>query len=135
MLLWGASSGEAIGIPLRGHGDIVSCVAITRDGKLVMSGSRDYTVRQWDVSAERNVTKQHLLSTSLDEIRYDPRRRRIVSLSVCANGKFVVSGSGVGTIQRWDMLTGEALGRPMVGHACKRVVCAVAINTFLGRVI
>ena len=126
--LWDALSGDAIGIPLRGHRRSVTCAAISRDGKLVLSGSMDRTVRQWDVSAERNVIEQQLLLTSLDEKRSYSIPRSIVSLSVCANGKLVVSGSEDSTVQRWDMLTGEALGRPMLRYTCKSCVYAVAIS-------
>ena len=126
--LWGTLSGGAIGIPLRGHGGSVSCVAISRNCKFVLSGCLHGTVRQWDVSAERNVTEQHLLLTSPDELHSNPIREVITSLSVCANGKLAVSGSADGTVQRWDMLTGEAMGRPMLGHARKSWVCSVAIS-------
>ena len=37
-------SGEAIEIPLRGHGGRANCIAISRDGKLVIYGSRDRNV-------------------------------------------------------------------------------------------
>ena len=126
--LWEAVSGEAIGIPLRGHIGYVYCVAISRDRKLVLSGSSDGTVRLWDVSAERNVTEQHLFSTVTDEARSYPGDRRIRSVSVCANGKLAVSGSGDGTVQRCDMLTGEAVDRPILGSARSIGVYSVAIS-------
>ena len=126
--LWDARSGEAIGIPLRGHGGPVTCVAISRDGKLVLSGDMDYVVREWDVSAERNVTEQQLLLTSPDELRSDPYQRRIVSLSLCANRKLAVSVSAGGSLQRWDMLTGEAVGGHMQGNSCESGVKSVAIS-------
>ena len=71
----------------------------------------DGTVRQWDVSEQRNVTEQSLLSTVPGEIRIDPFTR-IISLSMCANGILAVSLLDGGTVQIWDMLTGEAVGRP-----------------------
>ena len=111
---WDALSGQAIGMPLRGHRSFVTCVAISRDGKIVLSGYYDYTVRQRDVSEEVNVTEQHLLSTVPYELLSYPCRRPISSLNVCGNGKLAVSGSAVGTVQRWGMLTGEAVGRPML---------------------
>ena len=48
---WSASSGEAIGDPLRGHEDLVTCVAVSVDGKQIVSGSYDNTVRRWNASS------------------------------------------------------------------------------------
>ena len=114
--LWDNLSGEVIAILLRRHESLFTCVALSRDGKLLLSGSQDHTVRLWDVSAERNVAEELSLSTVPFAVRSYPYSMGIASLSVCAKGKLVVSGSEDGTVQRWDMLTGEAVGRPMLGH-------------------
>ena len=97
---------------MRGDGQFVSCVAVSRDGELVLSGSRGRTVQRWDVSEQRNVTEQQLILTSPDKIRSDPIRMRIVYMNACANGKLAVSGSENSTVHRWHMLTGEAVVRP-----------------------
>ena len=128
MCLWEALSGEAIGIPLRGHGDHVTCIAISRDGKLVMSGSREGTVQLWDVSAERNGSENHRLVRSRYEDGVDHVQRSTVSLSVCANGQIAVSGSEDGTLQRWDVLTGEVVGESMLGHGSEGWQNPVAIS-------
>ena len=127
--LWDALSGEAIGITLRGYGGRVTCIAISRDGKLVMSSSRDENVRHWDVSAERNGSGDNRLLTSLEEYHFDPFRVSISSVSVCRKGKIAVSGSiANGTLQRWDVLTGEVVSGPILGHAESSGVHSVAIS-------
>ena len=126
--LWDTLSGEAIGIPLRGYGGEVTCIAISRDGKLVMSGSMDGNIRHWDVAAERNGSENHRLLTSLDENGFELFPRSIATLSVCWNGKIAVSGSKDGIVQRWDVLTGEAVGGPMLGDAESSEVYSVAIS-------
>ena len=50
------------------------------------------------------------------------------SLSVYTNGKLAVSGSFSGTVQRWDMLTGEAAIQTMLGHAEASGEVSVAVS-------
>jgi WD40 repeat protein len=42
---------------LRGHVDIVGCVAITRDGKTVATGSKDGTVRLWEAETGKELVQ------------------------------------------------------------------------------
>ena len=47
--LWDAKTGAALGEPLRGHTNWVRSVAFSPEGKRLVSGSQDFTVRIWPV--------------------------------------------------------------------------------------
>lgn len=42
----------------------------------------------------------------------------------------MVSVSENGTVRRWDMLTGEVMGRPMVGHISESRVYSIEISRY-----
>ncbi len=46
--IWDAETGAAVGAPLEGHNDWVRSVAYSANGKYIVSGSDDRTIRVWD---------------------------------------------------------------------------------------
>jgi WD40 repeat protein len=46
--IWDADTGAAIGRPLEGHTHYVRSVAYSPDGRRIISGSGDRTIRIWD---------------------------------------------------------------------------------------
>jgi WD40 repeat protein len=79
-------------------------VAFSPDGKLVVSGSWDHTVRLWD--AETGAARQTLEGHS-DEVS---------SVAFSPDGKLVVSGSWDHTVRLWDAETG-AVQQTLEGHS------------------
>ena len=45
--------GKRLGEPLRGHEGSVASLAVSGNGKLIVSGSDDETVRRWDGERDR----------------------------------------------------------------------------------
>lgn len=88
---------------LVGHTDTVWAVAISPDGKTLVSGSFDKTMRLWNLPAG---TWRQTLSQHSDAVR---------SIAISADNKMLVSGSSDKTIKIWDLQTGELI-RSIAGH-------------------
>jgi WD40 repeat protein/tRNA A-37 threonylcarbamoyl transferase component Bud32 len=81
----------------RGHSDGVLAMAISPDGKRVVSGSDDKIIKTWD-------------SASGDELMtFRGHDDWISSVAFSPDGKRIISGSGDDTIKVWDSATGAEL--------------------------
>jgi WD40 repeat protein len=76
---------------------------VTPDGKYVVSGSGDKTVRLWELATGKEVRR---FTGHADWVR---------SVAVTPDGQYVVSGSGDKTVRLWDLATGKEVRR-FTGH-------------------
>ena len=81
---------------LRGHSDDVNSVAFSRDDTRVVSGSRDKTVRIWNV----NTGEIERVLEGLPDL--------VLSVAFSPDGTHVISGSLTGTVLIWDAITGQS---------------------------
>jgi WD40 repeat protein len=97
----------------KGHQSSVIKVAISTDGRIIISGSNDNTVRLWN-------TQGKLLS----EFRV-PKEVSINSVAISTDRRTIVSGSPNGTVRLWN--TQGKLLAELKGH--QATVESVAIST------
>jgi len=96
----------AIGNFLEGHTGYVWSVAYSPDGRCIISGSHDKTIRIWDAKTGTAIGEP--LEGYADHLR---------CVASSPDGKHIISGSADSTIRIWDAKTGAAIGRPLTGHA------------------
>ena len=90
-------------LTLRGHSDVVSCVALSGDGRLAVSACNDRTLKLWEVESG------HLLRT-LQGHFYSVR-----GVALSRDGRLAVSASEDKTLKVWDVESGREL-RTLQGH-------------------
>ena len=98
---------------LRGHTSTVSSVVFSPDGRMLASGSFDYSLRLWNVGnkKELRVLNGH---TSV-----------VTSVAFSLNSQILASGSWDNTVRLWDVASGAELHK-LEGH--KGTVNAIAFS-------
>ncbi|MTJ40872.1 WD40 repeat domain-containing protein, partial [Dolichospermum sp. UHCC 0406] len=94
--VWNLETGEEQST-LSGHSSYVRAVAVTADGKRVISGSYDNTVKVWNLETGE---EQFTLSGHSDSVH---------AVAVTADEKWVISGSYDNTVKVWNLETGEEI--------------------------
>jgi WD40 repeat protein len=94
--IWNIETGENL-MTLEGHTDTVKGVAVTPDGKKLVSSSEDKTLKVWDLESGQ------CLAT------FKGHTGPLYGVAVAPDGKRVVSGSYDNTLRVWE-LHGEFVG-------------------------
>ncbi|MCK4765292.1 MAG: DUF4365 domain-containing protein [Candidatus Aminicenantes bacterium] len=143
--IWDLESGQCRST-FEGHDDQVNCLAITPDGKRILSASDDKSIRVWNTATGRHIKtikghyrlvfsvvslpggKNALSGANENKIKLwnidsgkcleilAGHRSSVRSVAVTWDGKRAVSGSDDKTIKYWDLESGACL-TTMTGHA------------------
>jgi WD40 repeat protein len=81
-----------------GHRHVVTSVAFSADGKFLLSGSRDKTLKVWNLQTKR---LERTLAAS---------RSGIAAVAVSPDGKFFADGNLNGTVRLWSWRTQKVVG-------------------------
>jgi len=87
------------------HADSVGSVAFSPDGKRIVSGSDDNTIRVWNAETGAVVSGP-----------FEGHTRSVNSVAFSPDGKRIVSGSWNKTIRVWNAETGAVVSGPFEGH-------------------
>lgn len=95
--VWDGMSGAARSKTLDGHFCPVYCVVLSKDGKLIVSGSQDGTICIWDTATGK-------LSKG-----WKGHERDVMCVAISQDCKYIASGSDDRTIKVWNVDTGEEM--------------------------
>jgi len=100
--IWDVSSGDRIQI-LKGHSKNIISLSFTPDGRYIISGSQDKSVKIWDYV------------TGICRFNYEGFASNFCNVICNSNGKMVLSGFSDNIIKLWEISTGNIL-RSFQGH-------------------
>ncbi|MDR0747475.1 MAG: caspase family protein [Helicobacteraceae bacterium] len=86
-----------------GHSVWVVSVAFSFDGRYALSGSRDETVRLWDIKTGKEIRQ------------FTGHSEWVHSVAFSSDGKYALSGSADETVRLWDIKTGKEIHQ-FTGH-------------------
>jgi WD40 repeat protein len=93
------------------HPQWAQCLAFIPDGKTLVSGGWDHTIRFWDPASGKEVR------------RLEVDTRTVMGVAVSPDGKTLASAGGDGILRVWDLATGKTRLR-LRGHQGSMVCCA-----------
>jgi WD40 repeat protein len=110
--LWDVASGRELRT-LSGESSAVTAVAVSPDGRAIVSGGLDLTINLWDDTNGRRLRTLNGHSEYVKAVAFSP------------DGRTIVSGSKDKTLKLWDVASGREL-RTLSGHTS--AVNAVAFS-------
>lgn len=100
--LWNIDKGIFVGLPWDGHKSKINSIAISPNGKYVVSGSDDKSLRLWDIKKGKQIGQP-----------WYGHKHAVKSVSFDSSGKYVGSISRDGDLILWSVETGKQINEPV----------------------
>ena len=97
---WQANNGEEVGRPMDG-GDFISSIAVSRDGKWIVSATRSGQVAVWDTESHNKVSE------------FKGHGDWVYAVDISPDSTRMASGSDDRTVRVWSRSTGRQLLDPL----------------------
>lgn len=101
---------------LRCH-NTVNSLSVSQDGRLIVSGSDDHTVRLWDTHVD--ISSPKILRGHSESVK---------SVSMSRDGRWIVSGSHDCTVRLWDTAADVITSKVLNGHSDWVRTVAISCN-------
>ncbi len=111
--LWRSDTG--LHCASKGHADWVSAVKYSPDGKFVISGSDDRTLRRWSVASMGGAPESDSPRCSPESIQFHGSQKQILSIDISPDGELIASAGEGGRIRLWS-IHGTPIALPLEGH-------------------
>ena len=98
--LWQINNTQPAG-SLRGHRDQVSCLALSPSGQTLISGSKDQTIKFWDLKTKK-------IRQTLDG-QFDAHLSEITALAVSPDNRILLSCDLDNSLKIWDVNYGKVI--------------------------
>lgn len=82
---------------LKGPDSMVHCLAVSKDGRWLLSGSENATMALWDLDSGQMIRTYYGHSAAVRSLDFSP------------DGRFAISGSEDRTVRFWDLESGKCL--------------------------
>lgn len=105
--IWDLSKDIQIG-ELKGHHDTVYCMELDKSYNMLVTGSKDSTIKMWDLNKSVHTFNKHSEpNTNLCVYSFDEHMDSVTNVSI--NSHYLVSGSQDSTIRQWDLHSGKCI--------------------------
>jgi WD40 repeat protein len=98
--IWHAKTGKLVA-NLKGHTATVFCLTWTADGKTLISGSADCSIRTWNTTTWQQIAV------------WTGHTDSVFGIAISPNGRILASASWDSTARLWNFETGQPIGSPL----------------------